>query len=176
MRNPTRTLPIAVLVGTAVVALLYLFASTAVLLLLPANVVASSAAPFADAVAAQWGNGAATLAAIGMAVSAFGCLNGGILVAGELAYSMALRGDLPRFLSRTRGTDTPVAAQILSAAIAVVLVGLNTSRTTAGMFTFVILLSTSSTLVLYLFGDLAALKANTSPVATVVLASGLMFL
>ena len=38
VRNPQRTLPIAVLVGTAIVAAIYLFSSTAVLLLLPANV------------------------------------------------------------------------------------------------------------------------------------------
>lgn len=176
VRDPQRTLPIAVLVGTAIVAVIYLFSSTAVLLLLPANVVASSPAPFADAVSAEWGRGAAGLAALGMAVSAFGCLNGGILIAGELAYSMALRKDLPRFLAATRGRGTPVAAQVFSSLIVVVLVGLNTSRTTAGLFTFVILLSASSVLILYLFGLLAAMKAKPSPAASAAFVTGLIFL
>lgn len=176
VRNPQRTLPIAVLGGTAIVAAIYVFASTAVLLLLPANVVASSPAPFADTVAAQWGKGAATLAAFGMGVSAFGCLNGGILIAGELAYSMALRKDLPGFLAATRGRGTPVAAQVFSSLIVVILVGLNTSRTTAGLFTFVILLSASSILFLYLFGLLAAMKAKPSPAASVAFIFGFTFL
>lgn len=176
VRNPSRTLPIAVMAGTAFVAFIYFFSSTAVLLLLPAPVVASSAAPFADVVGASWGKGAADLAALGMAVSAFGCLNGGILIAGEMAYSMALRGDLPRLFSRTRGLGTPVAGQALSSAIVAVLVGLNTSRTTAGLFTFMILLSTSSVLFLYFFGLLAGMKGRPSVAARGAFILGFIFL
>ncbi len=175
VRNPSRTLPLAILGGTAFVALVYLFSSTAVLLLLPASVVAGSAAPFADAVAAQWGEGAAMLTALGIAVSAFGCLNGGILVAGELGYSMALRRDLPTALARTRGANTPVTAQIVASAVAIVLVLLNSSRTTAGLFTFVILLSTVSVLVLYVVGVLAALKGRPSAAARSASAVALLF-
>lgn len=175
VRNPARTLPLAILGGTAIVALIYLFSSTAVLLLLPADVVAGSAAPFADAVGAQWGEGAATFTALAMAVSAFGCLNVGILVAGELAYSMALRRDLTPFLARTRGAATPVAAQILAAGLAVLLVLLNSSRATASLFTFVILLSTVATLVLYVVGALAALKGRPSTPATAAIVIGLLF-
>ena len=64
-------------------------------MLLPADVVAASPAPFADALVSRWGHGVAVLAALAIAISAIGCLNGLILGTGELGYSMALRGDLP---------------------------------------------------------------------------------
>ena len=104
VRNASRTIPLALLGGTAFVVLLYLVAGTGIQALLPASVVASSPAPFADVLAAYWGHGAASLAALGIAVAAIGCLNGLILTTGELGYSMALRGDLPAIMTRTRAS------------------------------------------------------------------------
>jgi len=160
VRNPSRTLPLAIMGGTTFVALLYLLSSSSIQLLLPADVVAGSGAPFADAISAQWGRGAATLAAVAIAISAFGALNCLILATGELGFSMALRGDLPRVLARTRGPNTPVMAQLLAAVLTILLILANSSRATAGLFTFVILLSTAGVLVLYGVGALAAWKQS----------------
>jgi APA family basic amino acid/polyamine antiporter len=156
IRDPSRILPIALIGGTLFVAVLYLLSSTSVLLLVPEKVVASSPAPFADAISGQWGNGAATLLAAAVAVSAFGALNGMILAMGELAYSLALRGDLPKTFSRTSSTNAPIAAQLLGVALTVLLILANSTRATANLFTFALLLSTASVLVLYLIGALAA--------------------
>ena len=175
VRDPTRTIPRAMLLGLAFVALLYLLSSTAVLLVLPQDQAAVSAAPFADALATRWGESAAILAALGMAISAFGCLNGGIMVAGELSYSMALRGDLPKVLARTRGLNTPVVSQVVGSALAILLVVLNASKTTAGLFTFVVLLSTVGALVIYLVGSLAALRLRPPPMAMLVILTGIGF-
>ena len=175
VRDPARTIPRAMLLGLAFVALLYLLSSTAVLLVLPQDQAAVSAAPFADALATRWGETAAILAALGMAISAFGCLNGGIMVAGELSYSMALRGDLPKALARTRGINTPVVSQVVGSLIAILLVLLNANKTTAGLFTFVILLSTVGALVIYLVGSLAALRLRPSPSAMLIILVGIGF-
>lgn len=175
IRNPAHTIPLAILGGTAFVALLYLLCSTAVTLILPTNAVVASLAPFADAVGSEWGETAALLAAAGMAVSAFGCLNGGIMIAGELSYSMALRGDLPVGLAKADRNNTPVISQLVAAAIAVALVLSNASRETAGMFTFVILLSTSAVLLVYLVGALAALRQRPGPGPTMVIVVSLLF-
>jgi APA family basic amino acid/polyamine antiporter len=175
VRDPARNIPRAIVLGTAFVALLYLASSSAVLVLLPQSVVAASAAPFADALVSEWGEGAAVLAALGMAIAAFGALNGGIMVAGEAGYSMALRGDLPAVLARTRGINTPVVSQLVSSAIVILLVMFNSSRTTAGLFTFVVLLSTVAVLVVYLIGSLAALKLKPGPMAVAFIAIGVVF-
>ena len=175
VRDPERNIVRALILGTGFVALLYLLASTSVLLLLPPAAAEASVAPFADALATRWGETAAVVAALGMAVSAFGGLNNGLMVAGELAYSMAERRDLPRLLARTRGSGTPVAAQLLAALVAALLVLANSSKTTAGLFAFVILLSTSSVLVVYTIGSLAALKRRPGPMASAVIVVGLLF-
>ena len=160
VRNPSRTLPLAIMGGTTFVAVLYLLSSSSIQLLLPANIVAGSDAPYADAISAEWGRGAATLAAVAIAVSAFGALNCLILATGELGFSMALRGDLPRVFARIRGANTPVMAQLLAAVLTILLILANSNRATAGLFTFVILLSTAGVLVLYGVGALAAWKQS----------------
>lgn len=176
VRNPSRTIPLAIMAGTAFVALLYLCSTTAVSLILPVAEVTGSRAPFATAVGSAWGEGAALFAAFAMAVSAFGALNGGIMVAGELGYSMALRGDLPAFLTRTTVRGTPLVSQVLGVGLACILVLANLDRDTVGLFTFVILLSTSATLWLYLAGAIAALRMNPGPKATYALAIGILFI
>jgi APA family basic amino acid/polyamine antiporter len=158
VRDPARTIPRALIGGTLFVALIYLLASTAIQLLLPADVVANSAAPFADVITAEWGGAAASLAALAIAVAAFGCLNGLILGTGELGYGMGLRGDLPSFMARTRGAGTPVGAQIAGSVLTILLILANSSRATAGLFTFIILLSTAAVLVVYLAGAVAAFR------------------
>ena len=173
--NPARTIPIAIVAGTGFVALIYVLSTTSVSLILPVDAVVASRAPFADAVGAAWGNGAATFAAFAMAVSAFGALNGGIMIAGELGYSMALRGDLPGFLARTTAKGTPVASQLLVAGFSTALILLSMTRATAGIFLFAALLATSATLWLYLAGAIAALKRGPGRGATVVIAAGMLF-
>jgi APA family basic amino acid/polyamine antiporter len=156
VRDPSRTIPLALVGGTLFVVLLYVLSSTSVVLLLREPEITASTSPFADAIAHQWGSSAGFLAIACIAVAAFGGLNGMLLATGELGYSMALRGDLPGVFARTQGADTPVAAQWLGAGLAILLILANGSRTTAGLFTFVILLSTASILALYLVGSLAA--------------------
>lgn len=176
VRNPAWTIPRAVIGGTAFVVLLYLLAGTGLQLLLPADVIVNSPAPFADALVSKWGQGAAIFAALAIAVSAIGCLNGMILASGELAFSMALRGDLPALLKKTRGINTPVAAQIASSGLSLLLLLANSSRSTASLFTFVILVSTAAVLVVYFIGVLAAWKASPAPLSKLVLTLAVVFI
>ena len=176
VRDPVRTIPRAIIGGTLFVALLYLLSSTAVQLLLPADVVAASPAPFADVIAGQWGGGIASLAALAIAVAAFGCCNGLILGTGELGYAMGLRGDLPAFMAWTRGANTPVGAQLAGSGLAIMLILANGSRATASLFTFIILLSTAAVLVVYLAGALAAWRLSPSPAARAPIVIALLFI
>ena len=162
VRDPSRTIPRAIIGGTLFVAVIYLFASTAVQLLLPAQVVAKSAAPFADTIAAQWGNTLGSLVALAIAVAAFGCLNALILGTGELGYAMALKRDLPQAMAWTARGNTPIVSQLVGSLLAVVLILANSSRSSAGLFTFVILLSTAAVLVLYLAGAASAWRLTHS--------------
>lgn len=176
IRDAPRTIPRALIGGTALVALLYLAAGTGIQMLLPARVVAASPAPFADALVSSWGHGVAAFAALAIAISAFGCLNGLTLGTGELGYSMALRGDLPSVMTRTRGANTPFVSQMVGSALAMLLILANSSRSTASLYTFIILLSTAAVIVIYLAGVLAAWKANPSKGARSLFALALIFI
>ena len=176
VRDPARTIPRALLGGTAFVVLLYLVAGTSIQMLLPAGLVATSPAPFADALASHWGHAAAALAALAIAVAAIGCLNGLILGTGELGYAMSLRGDLPSIMARTRGGNTPVNAQLLGLGLTILLLLANSSRATASLFTFIILLSTAAVIVVYLAGALAAWKLSPKPGARVIIFVAIMFI
>lgn len=175
VRDPERTITRALLGGTAFAALIFLAAGAGIQMLLPANVVASSPAPFADAIVSSWGRGAGSLAALAITISAIGCLNCLILGTGELGYSMALRGDLPAVMSRTRGTNTPVAAQLVGSGLTILLLLANSSRATANLYTFIILLSTAAIIVLYFVGALAAWRSTRTFGARAIILVALLF-
>jgi APA family basic amino acid/polyamine antiporter len=176
VRNPGRTIPRAIVGGTMFVILLYLAAGTSIQMLLPADIVASSPAPFADALVSRWGQAVAILAALAIAVSAIGCLNGLILGTGELGYAMALRGDLPAVMARTRGVNTPVVSQLVAGGLTILLILANSSRATANLYLFIVLLSTAAVVVVYFVGALAAWKSSRSNSARSVIIVALMFI
>ena len=176
VRDPERTLPRALVGGVSFVVLLYLVAGTAIQMLLPAEVVAASPAPFADALVSRWGTGAATFAAVTIAVAAVGCLNGLILATGELGYSMALRGDMPKAMAWTRGVNTPVVAQAVGGFVSVLVLLANNSKATAALYTFVILLGTASVVVVYLAGTMSAWKNSPRLGQRLVLAVAFLFI
>lgn len=176
VRDPERTLPLALVGGVAFTVLLYLAAGTAIQLLLPAEVVAASPSPFAEALVSRFGSGAATFAALGIAVAAIGCLNGLILATGELGYSMALRGDLPKAMAWTRGANTPVVAQCLGSLLSALVLLANTSKATADLYTFVILLGTAAVVIVYLASTVGAWRHSPNAGQRVILAVALIFI
>jgi APA family basic amino acid/polyamine antiporter len=176
IRDPAKTIPRAIIGGAALVGFVYLISSSGVMLLLPADRIASSPAPYADVIALQWGEAAALLAALAIAVSAFGALNCMILATGELAYAMGLRGDIPAVMARTGRDNIPYVAHLVGGALTVALIVANASKTTAGLFTFVILLSTAAVLVVYALGALAAWKESAAPGSRAIVLVALLFI
>jgi hypothetical protein len=84
VRDPSRTIPLALVGGTLFIVLLFVLSSTSVTLLLREPEITASTSPFADAIAHQWGSSAGFLAIACIAVAAFGGLNGMLLATGEL--------------------------------------------------------------------------------------------
>jgi APA family basic amino acid/polyamine antiporter len=122
-----------------------------------------------------WGTAGALLAVACIAVSGFGYINGGVMIAGELAYSMALRGELPRVLARTGRDNAPVIAQMVGTALTIALMVANMAKTSAALFAFMALLTTSATLWLYLLAALAALKLRPGAGPALLVSGGLLF-
>jgi len=153
-----RTILRATIVGTALTGLIYLFAASSVSLLMPADTLAGSGAPLADFVRPHWGDTAALAITVSAAVSAFGALNGWILLQGEMPWAMARDGVFPKWLATTTRRGTPLRAHLLSSSLLTTVLVLNQTRTLANLFTFLVLLATLASLLPYFVCALAALK------------------
>jgi len=156
--NPGRTIPVATLLGTVITALVCAFACTTVLLLVPPATLAESNAPFVDLAAQFWGTGAGKLVAVFASISAFGALNGWILLQGELPSAMAKRGEFPSIFARESSRRTPGFALCFGSVLVTLLILANYQKSMVKIFTFMILLSTTACLVLYAVCSLALLR------------------
>jgi len=158
VRNPGRNIPRATLIGTLAVGIVYLCVSSAVAMLLPQGDVAQSNAPIALFVSYYWSEGLALFVGLFAAISCLGTLNGFILLQGEMPLTMARSDGFPAWFAKTSRAGIPVRAHILSSLCTSLLLGANYSSSLAELFQFMILLSTSATLVLYLACSLTALR------------------
>ena len=158
IRDPARTIPRATVFGTLLAGIATILACTAVLGLLPMDVVRNSQAPMVDAARALWGSGAGTGIALVAAVSCFGALNGWVLVAAQIPFAAARDGVLPQRFARLDRKGTPVFGIVTSSLLASVLVLANFTHTLVQLFTFSILLSTAAILLPYAASSAAWLR------------------
>lgn len=160
VENPEVNVPRATMWGTALTGLLYLLVCSAVALMLPEAVASTSPAPFATFVERYWSPGLAVFVTLFAIVSCVGAINGWVLMQGELPRALAERGVLPRWLAGVDARGTPRRALIASSVIATICLLLNASRSMQGIYEFVLLLSTSAALWLYLACAFAAWRLN----------------
>src|SRR5271170_3843980 len=158
VRDPSRVIPVATLLGAVITALICILACTTVLLLVPPQTLAQSNAPFVDLARQYWGNTAGQVLAVFAAISGFGALNGWILLQGELPNAMAKSGVFPQVFARESPRRTPSFALIFSSGLVTVLILMNYQKSMVSIFTFMILLSTTACLVLYAVCSLALLR------------------
>ena len=160
IEDPERTVPFATLLGTVATGLIYLVTSSAIVLLMPTETIANSGAPFSEFVARFWAPGPALAVAAFASISCMGALNGWILVQAELPYAMARNGAFPAWFGKETRFGTPGPSLVVSSLLMTVVVLLNYQRSAAEIFEFLILLSTATTLFMYLACMLAALKLS----------------
>jgi len=89
VRNPGRNLPLALILGTLGVTVLYLLVNMVYLATLPVGEMAGELRVAEKACTALFGGGAAVLISAAVVVSTFGAINGSILVGPRVYYAMA---------------------------------------------------------------------------------------
>jgi APA family basic amino acid/polyamine antiporter len=116
IRDPGRNLPRALLIGCAVVVLLYLLANFAYVVTLPLNTFPALRTPpntvATETMKAALGRPGLTLMAIAIMISTFGCNNGLILAGARLYYAMARDGLFFKRVGSLSQKHVPVAALI----------------------------------------------------------------
>jgi basic amino acid/polyamine antiporter, APA family len=156
--DPTRNIPRSTLWGTIVTAIIYVIACSAVILLIPGSQLKDSNAPFADVMRLFWGDGAASAVALFVFISGFGALNGWILIQGEMPRVLAKEKIFPQLFAHESRYRTPDYSLFITSLLVTIVMLMNYSGSMVSVFTFIILISTSAYLVMYLFCSLAAFK------------------
>lgn len=165
IKNPEKTVPRATMIGTLATTLIYILGTVVVMGMLPLGELATSTAPFADAMrllAGEWGS---SIVAAGIAMATFGALNGWILLQGKLGQATARDGLFPALFSRENKQGVPIRGLIIGSLLSSGLVFMGSSDSLVEQFTFLSLLSTFCTLIPYLFGAAAyvALSLSRAP-------------
>ena len=158
VEDPRRTIPRATLLGTAIIGFIYLLSCSAVTMLLPAAEVAASNAPFSHFFSALIDPKVGALVALFAAIAALGALNGFTLLQGELLLGPARNGMFPAWFAAENRFESPYRMHLLSSGLASLLVLVNYTRGLAGLFQFMVLVTTSTTIIFYIAGTLAAMK------------------
>jgi basic amino acid/polyamine antiporter, APA family len=122
VRNPERSLPIALIAGVVIVGGLYVSVNAAVQFVLPASAIAQSQRPASDAIELVVGHLGAGAVSAGMALSMLVAMNGTIMSGGRMPFAMARDG---YFFSAVAEVDprfrTPSTALVLQAVFSTIL-------------------------------------------------------
>ncbi len=151
IKNAGATIRSSTIAGTLVTVVVYLLSSVAIMGILPADTLATSNAPYADAAAVFWGSYAKYIVAIGAIISTFGALNGWILIQGQIPMSAAQDKLFPSIFNKLNKNDSPIIGIVISSVLASVLMALNYAKSLVDAFSFMITLSTLAVLTPYLF-------------------------
>jgi APA family basic amino acid/polyamine antiporter len=152
-----RTIPRATVFGTIITAIVYILGTVAVMSVVPRETLANSTAPFTDAAQAMFGSWAGVAVTVGALLSTFGCLNGWILLQGQIPLAAARDKLFPAAFGRLSASGTPVFGLVVSSVLVTILMALNYHARLVDVFNFVILLATMTTLVPYVFTTMAEL-------------------
>jgi basic amino acid/polyamine antiporter, APA family len=123
IQRPEKTIPIALIVGVGLVAVLYMGMNAGIQRALPATAIAQAAVPAAAASEAALGRIGISLVSIGMIVSMLATLNGTVMSGGRVPFAVARDGYLFKALGEVHPKfHTPSLALVIQAAMAIVLI------------------------------------------------------
>ncbi len=115
VKDPKRTIPLAMAFGTGLVIVLYLLANVAYLVTLPMNEIqnAPDDRVATAALSAMFGPVGATIMAIAIVISTFGCNNGLIFAGSRVYYAMAKDGLFFKSSGKLNARGVPAVGLIL---------------------------------------------------------------
>ncbi len=149
VENPSKTIPRAVVAGTACVALLYLINSVGIMGIIPGNELVQSNAPYADAAQAIFGGNWYLLISIAASIICIGTLNAWMLTSGQIALGLAQDKLLPSFFGRKNKYDAPFWGLFVSCMGVIPLLILTANKSLAAQVLTIIDFSVTAFLFVY---------------------------
>lgn len=151
IENPKKTIPRSTYFGLGITAFVYIIGTISLLGVIPPEDLQHSQAPFSDAAAILWGPWAENLVAFAAIISTLGALNGWILVQGQIPAAIARDKLFPTIFAKENKKGVPVISLLLSSVLLSILMSMNYSRGLVKAFEFILLLSSMTSLIAYLF-------------------------
>ena len=157
-RNPERDVPFATFFGTLLAAILYILSTTAMMGVVPNDVLQSSAAPFSVAARYILGDWAGELVSAMAVVACFGSLNGWILMHGQVARSACADGLLPKVFGRLNKHGSPSYGLLITSVLMSILLLMTVEPTVQKHFEFIILIAVYIMLLAYCCACIACIN------------------
>ncbi len=156
VKNPSKNIPLAIVIGTSLVAILYMINSFSFYLKIPTGDILGSAVPYAVAFEKifhnQW-----MMPVIG-AIVCMGCINNWILISAEIAYGASRSGFFHPIFQKKNTKGTPYASILLSSIGMIPLIFMSASPDLFKQMESIIDTSSVIFLVVYLMSCAAHLK------------------
>jgi len=145
-----KTVSRATMLGMLISTIVYILGSISIMGIIPAAQLKLSATPYADAAAIIYGPAARYLASAGVAIAAFGALNGWTLIQGQVPYAVAKDRLFPGVFGRLNKRGVPGIGMAISSGMTSLLLLMNYTKGLVEQFKFLLLLATLSILIPYL--------------------------
>jgi APA family basic amino acid/polyamine antiporter len=154
-KDPERTIPRATLIGTLIVAGIYVAIVVIGMLVVPQATLAAADAPFVTIADHLLGAGNGRWLSLFVVISGLGCLNGWTLLSGELTRTLASHRLLPAILGENNRFGAPWASLLLTGVLATSIGIMNYSATLVGAFNKLTLIVSAANLPLYVCCSIA---------------------
>jgi APA family basic amino acid/polyamine antiporter len=123
IERPEKNIPLALVLGVGLVAVLYMGMNAGIQYALPASAIAQAAVPAAAASEAALGRIGISLVSVGMMISMLATLNGTVMSGGRVPFAVARDGYFFKALGEVHPRfHTPALALVIQAAVAVLLI------------------------------------------------------
>jgi APA family basic amino acid/polyamine antiporter len=158
VENASRVVPMATMVGTVLAGVIFLGISLAFQGYMPIAAAAASPAPVAAFLGRHFGGAIGGTVAVFAAISAFGALNGFILLQGEMPWAMARGGVFPQWFAAEGAAGTPVRGHVVSSLLLSAVTLLNFGRGMGDLFQFIASISLAAGMLSYGMTMLAGIR------------------
>jgi APA family basic amino acid/polyamine antiporter len=153
--RPEVTIPKALIIGTIIVALVYVFNSVAIMGLMPAEMLNVSRAPYVDAAKVIFGGNWHMVISGVAAIVCVGTLNAWVLTSGQIALGLSEDGMMPKIFSKKSHRGAPYVGVIVSCLGIVPVLLMSATKSIASAVSIVIEFSVVSFLFIYLLCSVA---------------------
>lgn len=151
VEKPDKTVARATMLGILISTIVYIVGSISIMGMIPANILAHSPTPYADAAEIMIGHNARYWISGGMAVAAFGAINGWILMQGHFGYGVTKDKLFPKIFAQKNKKDVPWASIAINSVVVCIMICMNYSKSLVNQFESILNISVLTVVIPYLF-------------------------